>query len=243
MNKLTLYRSKIFLVRGQEVMLDKDVADFYGIDVKSLNKAKSRNEDRFKHDVFRLTKDEYQKILSPLNLTVPKGFLPMAYSKRAAYGISYFLKAEKGMEVSELILDSFIAFTNMQKGIENSQNETAVLNQRVLSLINNLEKGSPLSIQNQFLGAVTLVQGHNNEIKIGNEERIVLELFSLMKNQQVSQNDQIKDLIKIAIEQGSKKDNGGLLDSLNKILSIGSNLTSITTGIPSIIELVKGFLK
>lgn len=74
-------------------------------------------------------------------------------------------------------------------------------------------------------------------------KKIVLALFSLMKDQQVSQNDQIKDLIKIAIEQGSKKDNGGLLDSLNKILSIGSNLTSITTGIPSIIELVKGFLK
>lgn len=235
---MKVYESKIFIIRGREVMLDKDVAEFYGISVKTLNKAKSRNESRFEYDVFRLTKEEFQSILTPLNLKVPKGFLPMAYSKRAAYGISYFLPVEKGFEVSELILDSFISFTNVQKGIE-TKKELNSLSDRVLSLVNNLEKGNPISVQNQFLGSVTLIQGDNNEVKIGVEERVILELINIMKDSQVNQNEQIKSMIQLAIEQSSKKDGKGLLDTLDKVLSIGSNLTSITTGVPSIITLIK----
>lgn len=239
MKSLKIYESKIFVIRGQEVMLDKDVADFYGVSVKILNKAKSRNEERFQHDVFRLTKEEYQLILTPLNLKVPKGFLPMAYSKRAAYGISYFLHATKGFEVADLILDSFIAFTNMQKGIENSKNELMSLNQRILSIVENLEKGSPLSIQNQFLGSVNLIQGNHNEVKIGVEEQIVLELTKMMKDENINKNEQMQSLINLAINQSYKKDEKGLLDTLDKVLSIGSNLASITTGIPSIVSLIK----
>jgi hypothetical protein len=50
---------RIFLVRGQKVMLDADLAELYGVPTKSLNLAVKRNADRFPEDfMFRLTQDE-----------------------------------------------------------------------------------------------------------------------------------------------------------------------------------------
>lgn len=41
---------KIFLIRGQKVMLDRDLAVLYGVETRNLNKAVSRNLDRFPKD-------------------------------------------------------------------------------------------------------------------------------------------------------------------------------------------------
>jgi len=54
---------KIFVIRGQKVMLDRDLAELYGILTKNLNKAVSRNTDRFPEDfMFQLTKDEFKNL-------------------------------------------------------------------------------------------------------------------------------------------------------------------------------------
>ncbi|MEK7088806.1 MAG: ORF6N domain-containing protein [Patescibacteria group bacterium] len=51
--------SKIFLIRGKKVMMDKDLAELYGVETKSLNRAVKRNMDRFPSDfMFRLNKEE-----------------------------------------------------------------------------------------------------------------------------------------------------------------------------------------
>jgi hypothetical protein len=50
---------KIYLIRGQKVMLDADLAEIYGVPTKSLNLAVRRNKDRFPEDfMFQLTKEE-----------------------------------------------------------------------------------------------------------------------------------------------------------------------------------------
>ena len=53
-------RSKIYEIRGQRVMLDRDLAELYGVQTKVLNQAVKRNIRRFEGDdfMFRLTKDE-----------------------------------------------------------------------------------------------------------------------------------------------------------------------------------------
>ncbi len=53
--------SKIYMVRGQKVMLDQDLGVLYGVGTGNLNKAVTRNIKRFPEDfLFRLTKDEYE---------------------------------------------------------------------------------------------------------------------------------------------------------------------------------------
>lgn len=64
MNELTI-RQKIYEIRGQHVMLDRDLAALYGVETRALNQAVKRNIKRFEGDdfMFQLTKDEAYHIL------------------------------------------------------------------------------------------------------------------------------------------------------------------------------------
>jgi hypothetical protein len=57
--------SKIFLIRGKKVMLDRDLAELYGVETRVLNQAVRRNERRFPDDfMFQLTTEEFQNLKS-----------------------------------------------------------------------------------------------------------------------------------------------------------------------------------
>ena len=73
MTDLQLIQSKIYEIRGQRVMLDRDLAAMYGVETKVLNQAVKRNLKRFEGDdfMFRLTKDETRQItLRSQNVTL-----------------------------------------------------------------------------------------------------------------------------------------------------------------------------
>ena len=56
--------SKIYFVRGQKVMIDRDLAELYGVTTGNLNKAVDRNLDRFPDDfMFQLTKAEFKNLI------------------------------------------------------------------------------------------------------------------------------------------------------------------------------------
>jgi ORF6N domain. len=62
MNELQLIQSKIYEIRGQKVMLDKDLAELYQVTTGNLNKAVQRNIKRFPLDfMFQLTKSEFEE--------------------------------------------------------------------------------------------------------------------------------------------------------------------------------------
>lgn len=59
--------NKIFLIRGQKVMLDKDLAKLYGVRTKAFNQAVQRNIERFPEDfMFQLTWDETKRLRSQI---------------------------------------------------------------------------------------------------------------------------------------------------------------------------------
>ena len=58
-DELLVIQSKIYEIRGQKVMLDRDLAEMYGVLTKVLNQAVKRNPDRFPEDfMFQLTNEE-----------------------------------------------------------------------------------------------------------------------------------------------------------------------------------------
>ena len=68
MDELQNIQSKIYEIRDQRVMLDRDLAAMYGVETKVLNQAVKRNIERFPEDfMFQLTKGEYE-ILTSSNL-------------------------------------------------------------------------------------------------------------------------------------------------------------------------------
>lgn len=57
--------SRIFIIRGQKVMLDADLSELYGVEIRRLNEQVQRNSERFPEDfMFQLTAEEYESLRS-----------------------------------------------------------------------------------------------------------------------------------------------------------------------------------
>lgn len=76
MNELILpIRSKIFIISGKQVMLDRDLAELYQVESRALNQAVKINSDRFPDDfIFQLTKEELAKKIIELERKNDKQF-------------------------------------------------------------------------------------------------------------------------------------------------------------------------
>ena len=60
--ELAIIQNKILVIRNQQVMIDRDIAELYGVETKVLNQAVKRNADRFPDRfMFQLTKEEQSK--------------------------------------------------------------------------------------------------------------------------------------------------------------------------------------
>lgn len=63
--RLTIIEDRIFIIRNQQVMIDKDLADLYAVETKVLNQAVKRNIDKFPEDFrFQLTTEEKRELVT-----------------------------------------------------------------------------------------------------------------------------------------------------------------------------------
>ena len=62
-------KSKIYIIRGQQVMLDFELAEIYGYSTNRFNQQVKRNKEKFEGFLFKLTKEEISKILISQNVT------------------------------------------------------------------------------------------------------------------------------------------------------------------------------
>ena len=102
--------SKIYLVRSRKVMLDKDLAELYGVNTKVFNQAVKRNLVRFPTDfMFRLTKIEF-KILRSQIVTSSWGgarYLPMAFTEQGVAMLSGILNSATAIKLNIQIIRIF----------------------------------------------------------------------------------------------------------------------------------------
>ncbi|MFZ5799223.1 MAG: ORF6N domain-containing protein [Thermodesulfobacteriota bacterium] len=97
--------SKIYLIRGQKVILDADLADLYGVQVR-------RNNDRFPEDfMFVLTRAEYNLLRSQSG-TLERGqhakYLPMAFIEQGVAMLSGVLTSKRANQVNIAIMRAFV---------------------------------------------------------------------------------------------------------------------------------------
>jgi hypothetical protein len=103
---------KIFIIRGQKVMLDKDLAEMYGVTTKVLNQATKRNSSRFPEDfMFLLTEQEVENLRSQF-VTSKKGrggtrYLPYAFTEQGVAMLSSVLRSETAIQVNIQIIRVF----------------------------------------------------------------------------------------------------------------------------------------
>ena len=107
--------SKIYLMRGLKVMLDRDLAELYGVETKVLKQAVRRNIDRFPADfIFELTGDEFNNLRSQFVTSSWGGarYLPMAFTEQGVAMLSSVLKSDRAIQVNIQIMR---AFTQLRK--------------------------------------------------------------------------------------------------------------------------------
>lgn len=114
MNQLELIQSKIYEVRGQKVMLDRDLAELYQVTTGNLNKAVQRNIGRFPQDfMFRLIKEEWDALRFQFGILKGRGehtkYLPYAFTEMGVAMLSSVLRSTIAIQVNIHIMRAFVA--------------------------------------------------------------------------------------------------------------------------------------
>ena len=128
--------SAIYLIRGEKVMLDTDLALLYGVETRTLKQAVRRNMDRFALDfMFELTFEEYNSLRSQfvileknnINKREHIKYQPFAFTEQGVAMLSGILKSEQAVAVNITIMRTFVQMRKLMFS-------NAELNQRVEKL-------------------------------------------------------------------------------------------------------------
>ena len=123
MNELVNIQDLIYVIRGQRVMLDRDIAAFYGVETKRLNEKVKRNPKRFAGDdfMFQLTQEEFDDLrLRSHFATIKKGrgshtkYLPHAFTLLGISMLSSVLESDYAIEANRKIMRAFVTFHHIK---------------------------------------------------------------------------------------------------------------------------------
>lgn len=132
---LSKIENMIYMIRGQKVMLDSDLAELYGVETKNLNKAVRRNISRFPADfMFQLDSGDLENLrfqIGTANSDSKKRFLPYVFTENGVAMLSGVLNSERAISVNISIMRTF---TKMRALILNDEH----LSKRM----HELEKGT-----------------------------------------------------------------------------------------------------
>jgi hypothetical protein len=114
-------------MRGHKVMLDRDLAELYGVEVRAINQAVKRNPRRFPSDFcFQLNSSELEDLRSQsviANSTTGRNhknrYLPTVFTEQGAYALSFVLKSEQAIDMGVFIAR---AFTHLRRFILKNEN-------------------------------------------------------------------------------------------------------------------------
>ena len=104
-------KDKIYVIRGQKVMLDFELAEIYGYETKRFNEQIKNNIERFDADMrFLISKEEYKEILRPKKSTSSWGgtrYCPYAFTEEGVYMLMMVLKGELAVSQSRKLIKLF----------------------------------------------------------------------------------------------------------------------------------------
>jgi phage regulator Rha-like protein len=107
-------KGRIYLIRGQKVLVDSDLAELYGVETFNLNKAVKRNLDRFPEDfMFQLTAEEAGSLRFQIGMSKTEGrggrrYLPYVFTEQGVAMLSSVLNSERAVQVNIAIMRAFV---------------------------------------------------------------------------------------------------------------------------------------
>lgn len=117
-------KDKIVIVRGQQTILDSDVAMLYGVETKRVNEAVKNNPDKFPEGyIIYLSNDEADSLRSKVSTLKNPGrgghskYSPKAFTEKALYMIATILKSPKATETTISIIETFAKVRELSRNI------------------------------------------------------------------------------------------------------------------------------
>ena len=108
--------NKIYLIRNQKVMIDRDLAELYGVETKVLKQAVKRNLDVFpEHFMFELSEKEFDNLRSQFVTSSWGGqrYLPFAFTEHGVLQLANILRSKRAREMSIRIIEVFVKMREM----------------------------------------------------------------------------------------------------------------------------------
>jgi phage regulator Rha-like protein len=140
--KLAQLQKLIYEIRGQKVMFDGDLADLYGVELRSLNQAVKRNIKRFPSDfMFQLTDEEWENQRSQ-NVIFKKDtrkYKPYVFTEQGVSMLSSVINSERAIEVNINIMRAFIKLRHYMLTKNNTDEQVAELRKLLMVYIENTD--------------------------------------------------------------------------------------------------------
>ncbi|MFA7091465.1 MAG: ORF6N domain-containing protein [Arcobacteraceae bacterium] len=143
---------KIFIIRGMQVMLDRDLAELYAVETKRLNEQVKRNAERFPNDfMFQLTNKEIENLRSQ-NATTNFNMIrsnPYVFTEQGVYMLATVLKSKIAVEVNISIMRTFTKLKNLSvpyfdiikrlEALETDNKQTQELLNKVVQVVSSMQ--------------------------------------------------------------------------------------------------------
>ena len=171
--EIAVIQNKIYEIRGQKVMIDRDLAEMYGVQTKALNQAVKRNIERFPEDfMFQLTTEETQNWKSQIVTTnsIKMGLRrnPYAFTELGVAMLSSVLTSKIAIQVNIGIMRAFVAVRQYLLSANNPTQDIEDLKQRVkeleessedtLAAINDLSEDTRKELDDIYLALTELAE-------------------------------------------------------------------------------------
>ena len=120
--QIQLIERRIYLIRGQKVMLDRDLAELYQVKPIALRQQVKRNQERFPEDfMFQLTEKQADLLVSQSVIPSKKslgGYLPYVFTQEGVAMLSSVLRSKRAIQVNVAIMRAFVRLRQMLESNE-----------------------------------------------------------------------------------------------------------------------------
>lgn len=119
--KFNNIEEKIITIRNQQVIIDSNVAELYGVQTKEINQAVRNNPEKFPFGyVFELNKQEVTDLRSKFltaNVSPKSRVLPKAFTEKGLYMLATILKSEKATQTTIAIIETFTKIRELSRTV------------------------------------------------------------------------------------------------------------------------------
>lgn len=118
--------SRIIIIRDTQVILDRDVAELYGVETRAINQAVKRNSERFPDGyIFQLTSDEYENLKSQSVTSSWGGVrkIPNAFTEKGLYMLATVLRSPLAADTTLSIIETFSKLRQLARAMQRANED------------------------------------------------------------------------------------------------------------------------